>query len=747
MTALDTPVMGRTMRAARREAERASAFVLRSLRRAQAVAAASAALALAIGVAGVGLGFVPLLLGWPALVLAVAYGWAFAHARRGPSTLEQGLQVHVLVERDLHEHLAKVASEIGVRCPTEVRLVPESEIWLELDPDRPVLFLGAPLMWHLDLNEFDRLVAGPLSRMRALLDPDVRPGLRLAARLDTRRLIDDTTPLVGSLIRRSGRALENRRRSLMDAINQWGDGSLPRALHPIPSDRAQLLALREVDDLEDARRRAATHAGVGIQAPAAAAMATLAGCIEAGVLEAGADPPTPRPASSLLVDATATDRRLGDRTALIDGQPVPLLEPADTPRRVWLPRWREERDAGLPVVVHLTGRWPRTLSELFDVLAPGAVQHSLGVASVDRVPMMGALLTRLPIPPVDADELSANRDDEAENRQRLDAVVRLLSGAIRVAAVEQRRLTLWWDDAWGTQLRDKSGEVVPVEAFVGDAVARRNPRALLAWLDEVGIDVNIAWEESEPPSGGLDEMQIAAFAASEAGPRLRGIDVVILDGWLLGYPHPTRKWLQDATARFRPGESRTDELVALARTHRNQLVDVADPAASARLADVTAAHLDGNTYAPGWSLRLDLPDRRLEFTGRERAAAMGAALEPVLGHRLIRTGTARADAPPRSWSAWVWRLATQSCLAATLLLAVGVLVGVADASWLPGKGVLRDALSVLVLGTVPALVCRLVQGRADRNLRRGGPLPPVDISTEVDDTADLVPARAVPQPQ
>ena len=734
------------MRAARREAERASAFVLRSVRRAQAVAAASAVLALAIGVAGVGLGFVPLLLGWPALVLAAAYGWAFMHARRGPSTLEQGVQMHVLVERDLHEHLAKVAAEIGVRCPTEVRLVPESEIWLELDPDRPVLFLGAPLMWHLDRDEFDRLVAGPLSRMRALLDPDVRPGLRLAARLDTRRLMDDTTPLVGSLIRRSGRALETRRRSLMDAINQWGDGSLPRALRPTPTDRAQLLALREVDDLENARRRAATHAGVGIQAPAAAAMATLAGCIQAGVLGTGANRPMPRPASSLLVDATATDRRLGDRTAMIDGQPVPLLEPADTPRRVALPHWREERDAGLPVLVHLTGRWPRTLSELFDVLAPGAVQHSLGVASFDRVPMMGALLTRLPIPPVDAEELSTNRDDEAENGQRLDAVVQLMTAAVQVAAVEQRRLTLWWDDAWGAQLRDKSGEVVPVEAFVGDAVARRNPRALLAWLDEVGIDAKVAWEESGPPPDGLDELPIAAFAAAEAGPRLSGIDVVILDGWLLGYPHPTRKWLQDLTARYRPGESRADELVALARTHRNQLVDVADPAASVRLADVTAAHLDGSTYGPGWSLRLDLPDRRLEFTGRERAAVMGAALEPILGDRLTRTGTARADAPARSWSAWLWRLATQSCLVAALVFAAAVLVGVADTPWLPGAGVMQHALSVLVLGTVPALLCRLAQDRADRNLRRGGALPPVEISTEVDDTADLVPARPVPQP-
>ncbi len=736
MTALDLPVQGRSTRAARREAERAARSLTRTLRRITVAVAAAAVLGLLAGVLGLVLGRTSLLLGWPVLVLAASVGWTFRRAQRTLPPAQRGLQLNLLVETYLHEHLARLAGEVGVQCPTEVWLVPEADVRLVPDPDNPVLYVGAPLLWHLDLTELDRLVAGPLSRMRAVLDPMVRPGLLLSARLDVARLTDDATPVVGALVRRAGRRLDSRRQSLLDAVNLWSDSSVPKALATRPSDIGELLALREIDEIQAERRQAAAARGVGLGAPGATAMATLAACEQVGVIQPRTHRMVVRPARSILVDARAADRRLGERAAMVDGHTVPLVTAEDLSSRVWLPRWRDERDAGLPVLVHLTGRWPRTLAELLDALAPGTVLRQSGPETVDRVPMMGALLAGLPrrprsMPAANAGSNPSGDDDgeqhareEAEQRARLKAVTALLTAAVQVVAVEQGRLRLGWHDAWGPQLLDRTGEVVPVEAFVGDAVARRDHRALRDWLELLGIDPDVAWDDAEPPPGGLDELPITAVTAALAGPRLIGLDVVILDGWVLGYPHPSRRFLADLAGRFLPRPSETRELLELAKTHRDSLVEVADAEVSVRLADVTAARLDGSSHAPGWHLRLELPDRRLELCGHSRAAAMAAALRPDLQHRLVTTGTARPGSPARSWPAWWWRLASRACLVAFGGLAFAVLIGAVAATWLPGATDAFEAVAVLELGAVATLLCRLAEQRADRALRRTGDQPP-----------------------
>ncbi len=735
MTALDLPVQGRSTRTARREAERAARSMTLTLRRVMAAATAGAALGLVAGVLGLVLGRTSLLLGWPVLVLAASVGWTILNAQRTPPPAQRGLQLNLLVESKLHEHLARLATEVGVQCPTEVWLVPEAEIRLVPDPDSPVLYVGAPLLWHLDLTELDRLVAGPLSRMRPVLDPQVRPGLQLSARLDVARLTNDATPLLGVLVRRAGRRLESRRQALLDAVGSWSDSSVPKALRPTPSDIAELLALREVDDIQAERREAAAARGVGLGAPGATAIATLAACERVGVIESRTHRTVVRPAFSLLVDAVSTDRRLGERAAMVDGHPVPMVSPEDLPNRVWLPQWRDERDAGLPVVVHLTGRWPRTLAELLEVLAPGTVLRRSGPETVDRVPVLGALLAGLPHCPssltaaAHGGDAIGESDDErharerAEQRARLEAVTGLLTAAIQVVALEQDRLTLGWHDAWGPQLLDHSGEVVPVATFVGDSVTRRDVHALRGWLEQLGIDLDVAWHDAEPPPGGLDELPITAVTAALAGPRLTGVDLVILDGWMLGYPHPSRRFLADLAGRLLPRPSETRELLELARTHRDSLVGVADAEVSVRLADVTSARLDGSAHSPGWHLCLELPDRRLELCGHGRADAMAAALRPDLRERLVTTGTARPGLPARSWPAWWSRLATRACVVAFGVLAVAVIVGAVAAGWLPGDTDRFEAVAVLELGVVAILLCRLAEQKADRALRRAGGQP------------------------
>jgi len=232
MTALDTPVPARTLRAARGEAERAAQLFVRSVRRARWLTAAGAATGLTAGVAGMLVGSAWLLVGLPLLVLSLAVAWTPTDARRRPTRAAPGVALDPLTEPALHEHLAGLARELGVPGPSEVRLVPEAHIGIDLCTQRPVLRLGAPLLWHLDLAELDRLAAGPLAQLHAVVAPEVRPGLAVATRLDSARLADDTTPLAGALVRRLGRRLDARQRSLLAAVREWAEAAVP----PTPAD-------------------------------------------------------------------------------------------------------------------------------------------------------------------------------------------------------------------------------------------------------------------------------------------------------------------------------------------------------------------------------------------------------------------------------------------------------------------------------------------------------------------------------
>jgi len=636
----------------------------------------------------------------------------------------------VLFERGLHQHLAQLAAELGVRCPTEVWVVVEPVVRLEPDPDDPVLYIGAPLLWHLDVAELDRLLAGQVSVMRAVHDPQVRPGLVLAARLDDARLNSDRTPVVGMVVRRLGRHLRSGRLVLLDAVRDWGEGSKPRRLRPTEADEAELQALREVEELEATRRQVAQSVGLGLDAPTAGAMATLAESDRVGVLFERRQRVVLRPASSLLADQVVTDRRLAERLADCDGRQASLVARSDSPTKVWLEFWRRERDNGLPVVVHVAGRWPRTLTELLELLARSTAHRPAGSEAFDRVPLTGALLARhpdrlragpAPEPPAEAVTVFDEADHKGEH-QRDAAVVTLLAAAVRVVLVEQGRATLRWDDLWGAQLIGSDDKPLTVDSRIAEAVAERDPQPLLSWLRDLEVAVDSPWDDAEPPVGGLDELPLTAFTARVTiGARKRSApqsaDVVVLDGWLLGYPHPDRGRAQDLLSRLRSSAAGTRELLAVARTNRYELVGVADPDMSVRLVDVTSAYLDGRADGSGWSLRIESPGASLDLTGRGSARALADALRD-LDDRVAVSGTARSDLPTTSWSAFGWRLAAVTWSIALLLGAVAVLAGMAPDGYLPGAQAWQRALSVLLLGSPLVLLCRVAQGEADRSLRR-----------------------------
>jgi len=722
MTALDSAVPLRPARTARRDAEKVAGSLVRRVRRTGRAWLAVAVVALLVAGTGVVLGIPVLLMGVPVAMLALYVRAALADAQRRGPTPRDGTSLHVLFERGVHEHLAQLAADIGVRCPTEVYVVAEPEVRLSTDPDEPMLCIGSSVLWHFDVSELDRLVAGPVSAMRAVADPEVRPGLILASRLDCDRLTGDSTTVVGGVVRRLGRRLETDRAALLDAVQEWGDGSVPRRLRPTAADEAELYALREVEELEAARRSAAAEAGVAVRLPSAGAMATLAACELAGALEPRSPRVVLRPASSLLTDPAATDRRLAERLAARVGEGTALVARDELPTRVWMDVWRRERDRGLPVVVHLTGRWPRTLAELFGVLGNHSTHRPEDAAPVDRVPLLGSLLTRRP-QQLSAGE-SAGYDTDGE-QQWLDAVVELVAASVRVVLVEQGRAHPGWDDLWGARLLDPDGEVLSVDACVADAVARRDARGLLAWLSALEVDIEQPWNDSEPPEGGLDGLPIAVLTAeygvagSRRGPDPRRADVVILDGWLLGYPHPEQNLLGTLLGRLRSQAAGTRELLRLARTNRHQLVEVAEPDLSLRLVDVTSARLDGRTDGSGWWLRLEAPDRHLELTGRGSATEVAGALQHDLGDRLTRSGSALPGlAATTSWTARLSRLAAGLVASATLVGASAVLLGVAPARHLPGTGAWEHAVAVLVIGSALVLACRLAQGAGDRTFRR-----------------------------
>ena len=113
--------------------------------------------------------------------------------------------------------------------------------------------------------------------------------------------------------------------------------------------------------------------------------------------------------------------------------------------------------------------------------------------AVDSAAELGALLAHYPVR-----DLSPHNAPQAEADQVLDpgevvrqrAVTVALAAAVRVCAVEQERLHLSWDHAWGARLVDADGDVVPVESFVADAVAHRRVPGLLEWLGGLGAGLD-----------------------------------------------------------------------------------------------------------------------------------------------------------------------------------------------------------------------------------------------------------------
>ncbi len=739
MTMLDTVTRRTSKRQARRDAERGARRLHRRVRLGMLTGLGLTGVLFAAGLLGTVLAQPVLMLAWPLAVLAGAVAWAGAQAQRRSPTQPEGIPLHVLIERSLHQHLAQVADRLHTRPPTEVWMIPEPVVRFEPDPDAPVLYLGAPLLWHLDVDELDRMVAGELALMNAVLDPDIRPVLQLAARLDVDRLTHDTTPLVGPLVRHWGRSVEAARATFLDAVRSWADCTVPESLCTTPDDAAELDALTEVGELVGQQRATAAGQGIGVAAIGAHTAGTVRACEAAGVLAPRPARTNARPAVNLLNAPPNSDQRLATQLAgsTVAGQ-APIVGWDRLPQLAWMPHWRSQRDAVLPVLAQLTGTWPTTLRELVGGLRPDDGADD----GADVLEEAGAALARYPVRPIDAAEDSdasdgpdgsdgpqtsdapvakhlADRVGDVGTVRRRAALTTALSAAVRVSAVEQESLHLAWDDAWGGQVVDDHDGMVPVEAFVADAVARGEMSDLVDWMSGLGLDVDCPWTGAGTPEGDVAP-PINAFAATTRG---RGLDLVLTGGWLLGYPHPRRSVLRAWRQRLRPQRQATQSLRDLATAHRAaELVAVADPHTSARLVDVISARMSGPAHGLGWQLDLELPERRLRLAGSGTGRELADALAIDLGDRLIRTGTARPGAPEHSVAARAWWLGGRAAAAACLAVAALVLTGGAVVSdhltWLSGSGPVGEATTVVAIGALLAVLAAVGFADSSRRLER-----------------------------
>ena len=775
MTVLESRPRYRGRRQARREAERVAQLLLRRARRLLAGTVAAAAVLVATGAVGLLLGNPVLLLAWPVALLSLAATWALVDARGRQPTPPTGIRLDAGSEHVLYEHLADVAHRVGTRVPDEVWLVPEAIVRVDPDPGQPVLYLGAPLLWHLDVAELDRFLARELALMVAVLDPEIEPAFRLAARLDVERLTHDTTPLVGSLVRQWGRGLAALRQTLLADVRTWSESCVPEQLRPGSVDLEELTALCLVDELVTEQRLAALAEGVGVAPIGAHIVATMATCEAVGVLEPRPDRVVSRRALDLVSDPEGIDERLSERAAVsASGVQLPVVSWDELPERVWLARWRRQRDAALPAVAHLSGIWPTNLRQLVSAVQddrhyasgadghpgadpgsdtgsdPGAKQGSDQesdpvpgpLPGPDPVAALGELLARYPVR-----DLSPHNAPKAEAHQVLDpgevvrqrAVTGALAAAVRVCAVEQGRLDLSWDDAWGARLVDADGDVVPVEAFVADAVAHRRVSGLLEWLGGLGAGLDNPWLVREGrDTAHQPALPITAFTGLRNG---QGIDVVVMDGWLLGYPHPRRGVVGAWRQWLRPSQEVASELLTLASEHRPELVAIADPEASVRLVDVTRARMRGPVHAGRWHLDIKLHRRSVSLSGAGDGRELASVLATDLGPRLSLSGAVRPDLPAPSLAARAWWMGNRAALVVGGFLALMAVLGANELAAMPGTGPVGEAASVVALGLLVALACSLGLAATLRRLELRGPAsgnPPR--STWADHLAGATPA-------
>ena len=172
----------------------------------------------------------------PLVIVATAGGWLWWTLFPRHREVEAfGMGVNVLDEPELFAWVADLAHELGVDPPGGIRISPSTGAWISDLDGSPSLVIGiGSLAWLTEL-EFERLVAMEVSMLRVRSDESVGKALRFGRDLDVERLTQSTLPLVGAVVRWSGRVIERRREALYAACVTWAVSAAPIALQAAPA--------------------------------------------------------------------------------------------------------------------------------------------------------------------------------------------------------------------------------------------------------------------------------------------------------------------------------------------------------------------------------------------------------------------------------------------------------------------------------------------------------------------------------
>jgi hypothetical protein len=238
-----------------------------------------------------------------ALILSVG-GWiALTFFPRRRSAEDAGLATNVVDEPELHSWMANLAHRLDVSPPDSIRLAPSTGAWVTDLSGSPTLVLGTGWLTWLHVDELNRLCALELSMLRVRDDSKIAEAIRLAGTLDVDKLLMNSTPIVGRLIRRIGERFEKHRDAVFDACLSWAASAIPAELRPTEAEVGegrladegwQVLSERWIDPVKELGR--------GLDSLALPHRELLAACQQSNLLERNWERPTGPAAMTLLSD-------------------------------------------------------------------------------------------------------------------------------------------------------------------------------------------------------------------------------------------------------------------------------------------------------------------------------------------------------------------------------------------------------------------------------------------------------------
>jgi hypothetical protein len=552
----------------------------------------------------------------PALVAAVVGGWiAWTFFPHQKAAEDAGMATNVVDEPQLHAWMADLAHRLGVSAPHNIRLAPSTGAWVSDLSGSPSLVLGTGWLTWLHVHELNRLCALELSMLRVRDDPTIAKAIRLAGGLNVDALIVNSTPVVGTLIRRIGQRFDVHRDAVFDACLSWAAAAIPPDLRPTDAEVGEgRLADEGWQVLSDRWIAPVTELGRGLDALALPHRELLAKCQESDLLERSWDRPSGPPAMTLLKDPVATDadvaQWLAEQGADPDAPPVGWDEYIE---QVTLPAWRSSVADVVTAANRVRGSArAMTLDTLLEACESGSA-FAVGALLVE-----GA---------VGVDGTVSN--SQATRRAYDNALGTAFTHAVSLALVETGLATPVVDVLWGVVLEALDGERITVESNVRAFCRTEDWASLRLYVESLDLDpghrLRLAGTFGDAPRN--DGSDLVAVRHG------RVTDVVFADGCMRVYPRSIWRLLKSSFERM-------TGLVPLEDTYYDEPAEDRRirPSVSIALVEVTSAELFRRPHGLAWTLRLETADERLSFTGVGDGAHVAPILQSAFRGRATVTG-------------------------------------------------------------------------------------------------------------